>query len=156
MNRRRKRIVRAHGHLESCGIITGECQCAATALHEAGHAVVAWALGVRVRLIDARSLRGSDLASVHVDRCQGMPHNLLTLAGPLAEVFETGRIDLKDREIAEVAKRVGRPLAILLGLVTLFILRTHRARVAALASVMLRGTPLLRGREVRALLGRRP
>ena len=61
-------MTRATGHLPTCSF--SGCACDATAYHEAGHAVAAHSLGVRVRLVDARSLRGDTVAYVRREVCR--------------------------------------------------------------------------------------
>ena len=149
MSRRRRWQATTAGHLATCGV-WGECQCRDVAYHEAGHAVVAWALEVRVLSVDLRSLRG-DLGVHRGRRRLFVPDQpqAIALGGDLAEMLLRHEAQPCGDETLDVIERHGLDVAKVYAHEVRDLLLAHWRRVDALARALLGGRRLLFGAEAR-------
>lgn len=140
------------GHIPTCGVFGG-CECELTAYHEAGHAIAAWAQGVRVRMIDLRSIRGMGHGYVWFEPARDLDTNLrIVVAGQVAEHL-AGLGDGDGYEIDEAIACVGWDRAASLARQTQSLLVAEWWRVAVLARALLEGRSLIFGAALRTMLG---
>lgn len=145
-------------HLRNCGRqVEGSdaCFCRALAVHEAGHAVVALVLGLRIDSIEiAAPGSWEDGAGAVRFRERGDVRDLLTiLAGPAAERLACGEIDpgAAAPDLAEVRVHVDGPALRALMVVTEILLAAHWPAVELLAAE-LAPRPQLSESDARKLL----